>query len=224
MVLCNIRESCVCCLRWFHSKWHLSTGKKDNNSPNKWLILSAVAWWGSKERFSSTKLSLGTIDSQSFQSRHAEVKVQGMPFLLGADSSAVKSPSKENTLKSMPLKMTSPKKTHSANRDGQSKAVQEATSSCQAACHNTHPQFFPSEILRTLLEPAGCCSFTRAALQKRGAGCASPCLFSPEKGKYPSAHTLTLRKARPDAEGARCFPVGCAGGPPNQALLSQQQL
>lgn len=115
---------------------------EDDNCPNKWLILSALAWEVSKEWFSSTKLSLGTFDSQSFQSRHAEVKVQGMPFLLGADSSTVKSPSKENTLKSMPLKMTSSEKTHSANRDGQSKAVQEATSSCQAACHNIHPQFF----------------------------------------------------------------------------------
>lgn len=79
--------------------------------------------------------------------------------------------------------MTSSKKTHSINRDGQSKAVQEATSSCQAACHNIHPQFFPSEILLTLLDPAGCCSFAQAALQKHGAGCTLPYLFSPEKGK-----------------------------------------
>lgn len=36
---------------------------EDENSPNKRLIISALAWEGSKERFSSTKLSLGTTDS-----------------------------------------------------------------------------------------------------------------------------------------------------------------
>lgn len=82
---------------------------EDDNSPNKRFILSPLAWERPQEWFSSTKLSLGTTDSQSFQSRHAEVKVQGMPFLPGADSSAVKPPPKENTLKSMPLRMTSPK-------------------------------------------------------------------------------------------------------------------
>lgn len=36
---------------------------EEENSPNKWLIISALAWEGSKERFSSTELSLGTTDS-----------------------------------------------------------------------------------------------------------------------------------------------------------------
>lgn len=79
--------------------------------------------------------------------------------------------------------MTSPEKMLSANRDGQSKAAQEANSSCQAACHNTRPQFFPSKILLTLLDPAGCCLLVKAALQKWGAGCAVLYLFSPEKGR-----------------------------------------
>lgn len=36
---------------------------EEENSPNKWLIISTLAWEASKERFSSTKLSLGTTDS-----------------------------------------------------------------------------------------------------------------------------------------------------------------
>lgn len=108
---------------------------------------------------------------------------QPMLFLSGANSSTVEPLSKENMLKSMPLKMTSPEKMLSANRDGQSKATQEANSSCQAACHNTRPQFFPSKILLTLLDPAGCCLLVEAALQKRGAGCALLYLFSLEKGR-----------------------------------------
>lgn len=123
-VLCHVRDSCVCCLRWFHSKWHQPMGKTTALQTNGSLFQHLHG------RFSSTEISLGTTDSQSFQSRHAEVKVRGMPFLLRADSSAVKSPSKENTLKSMPLEMTSSEKTHSANRDGRCKAVQEAAPSC----------------------------------------------------------------------------------------------
>lgn len=116
MVLRNVRALCV--LFEMVSLKTAPVHGEDDNSPNKRFILSPLAWEGPKEWFSSTKLSLGTTDSQSFQSRHAEVKVQGMLFLPGADSSAVKSPSKENTLKSMPLKMTSPK-----NRALQTKMV-----------------------------------------------------------------------------------------------------
>lgn len=182
MMLCNVRESCVWCLRWFHSKWHLSMGKTAILQTNG-LILSALAREGSKERFSSTKFSLGTTDSQSFQSRHSEVKVQGMPFLLGADSSTVKLPSKEN-IKISALKNDKPgKKSTLQTEMVNPKPFKEATSSLQAACHNIHPQFFPSEILLISLEPAGCCPFAQAAPQEHGAGCASPYLFSPEKGK-----------------------------------------
>lgn len=79
--------------------------------------------------------------------------------------------------------MTSPEKMCSANRDDQSKAAQEATPSCQAACQNTHTQFFPSKILLTLLDPASCCLLVKAVLKKPEAGCALLCLFNSEQGK-----------------------------------------
>lgn len=77
--------------------------------------------------------------------------------------------------------MTNTKKRHPENRDGQSKAVREAASSCQAPCHNIPPPSFSPvkyESPGWSLEP-----LAQAALQERGAGCASLCLFSPKKGK-----------------------------------------
>lgn len=43
--------------------------REDKNSPNKWLILLALAWERAKEWFSSTNPSLGTIDNHSMSSQ-----------------------------------------------------------------------------------------------------------------------------------------------------------
>lgn len=146
-----------------------------------------------------------------------------MPFLLGASSFSVKSPAKENTLKSMPLKMTSSKKTHPENRGGQSKAVDEAASSCQAPCHNIPPQFFPSEIWLSWLEAVAAAPLLRQ--HGRSVEQAVPCCVC----SVPRKANLLLGSQSHSAErtflhgGGFVFPTGCAGGLPNQAVVSQQQ-
>lgn len=190
---CAISLSYTSCLRWFHSKLHPSLGKTTilhaNGSSFRHLL-----WKRSKERFCE-QIPLWILLTSSVNTS------QSMPFLLGAHSSTVESSSKENTLKSTLLDMTSPEKMCSANRDGQSKAAQEATPSCQPACHNTHTQFFPSKILLTLLD-----------LKKLGAGCALLYLFSSEQGKsspwltqLPCRQHILTQRGISASQGLHCW-------------------
>lgn len=180
-----------------------------NNSPQ---FFRHLLWERSKERFCEQILLWIPLTSRVKTS-------QSMPFLLGAHSSTVKLLSKENTLKSTPLSMTNPEKMCSANRDSRSKAAQEATPSCQAACHNTHTQFFSSKILLTLLDPASCCLMVKAVLKKLGAGCALLYLFSSEQGKS-SPWLSCPAESTSWHGGSSVLPRGYAGGLKTDFVIS----
>lgn len=197
--------------------------EEDDNSPNKWFILSALAW----ERVQGTVFINKTLSGYHWQpelpvkacwGESLRNTIPSWSWFFRCQITIQRKHIKINALKNDKLQKNALYKQRWSIQSCSGGNLQ-----LPGCLSQYSPAVFPQWNIahlagssRLLLICSGSATEAWSRLHL------AIFVQSGERQIYPLTHTVTLQKAHPDAEGAHCFPKGCAGGLLNHALLSQQ--